>query len=106
MGINQIQAPICDVFRYPGRQTMKAATFGEKPESVAKHAVAMKRGFHDGGVLAMGKHFPGYGSIATDAHKGTAHIVKDITTLENKDIVPFKSLISDGVDGIVAGDCR
>lgn len=103
MGINQIQAPICDVFRYPGRQTMKAATFGENPEYVAKHAVAMKRGFRDGGVLAMGKHFPGYGSIATDAHKGTAHITKDVTTLENEDIVPFKSLINDGVDGIMAG---
>lgn len=103
MGINQIQAPICDVFRYPGRQTMKAATFGENPNSVAKHAVAMKRGFHDGGVLAMGKHFPGYGSIATDAHKGTAHITKDIKTLENEDVVPFQSLINDGVDGIMAG---
>ncbi len=103
MGINQIQSPICDVFRYPGRQTMKAATFGENPEAVAKHVVAMKRGFNDGGVLSMGKHFPGYGSIATDAHKGTAHIVKDIPTLEKEDIVPFKKLIDDGVDGIMAG---
>lgn len=103
MGINQIQAPICDVFRYPGRQTMKAATFGENPQTVAKHAVAMKRGFHDGGVLAMGKHFPGYGSIATDAHKGTAHIIKDKESLEQEDIVPFRALIADGVDGIMAG---
>ena len=103
MGINQIQAPICDVFRYPGRQTMKAATFGENPKSVARHAVAMKRGFHDGGVLAMGKHFPGYGSIATDAHKGTAHITKDIKTLEEEDIVPFRELINNGVDGIMVG---
>lgn len=103
MGINQIQSPICDVFRYPGRQTMKAATFGENPDSVAKHVIAMKRGFRDGGVLAMGKHFPGYGSIATDAHKGTAHVVKDIETLEKEDIVPFRELINDGVDGIMAG---
>lgn len=103
MGINQIQSPICDVFRYPGRQTMKAATFGEDAESVAKHVVAMKRGFQDGGVLSMGKHFPGYGSIATDAHKGTAHIVKTVEDLEKEDIVPFKELIDDGVDGIMMG---
>ncbi len=103
MGINQIQSPICDVFRYPGRQTMKAATFGENPEAVAKHAVAMKRGFNDGGVLSMCKHFPGYGSIATDAHKGTAHIVKDFQTLEKEDIVPFRKLIDDGIDGIMTG---
>lgn len=103
MGINQIQSPICDVFRYSGRQTMKAATFGEDAEKVAKHAVAMKRGFQDGGVLAMGKHFPGYGSIATDAHKGTAHIVKSVEELEKEDIFPFKQLIDDGVDGIMMG---
>jgi len=103
MGINQIQAPICDVFRYPGRQTMKAATFGEDAEKVAKHVVAMKRGFRDGGVLSMGKHFPGYGSIATDAHKGTAHIVKSVEELEKEDIVPFQQLIEDGVDGIMMG---
>lgn len=103
MGINQIQSPICDVFRYPGRQTMKAATFGENAEDVARHVVAMKRGFRDGGVLSMGKHFPGYGSIATDAHKGTAHITKTVEELEKEDIVPFKKLIDDGVDGIMMG---
>ena len=86
MGINQIQSPICDVFRYPGRQTMKAATFGEDAELVSKHVVAMKRGFVDGGVLSMGKHFPGYGSIATDAHKGTAHVTKTVEELEKEDI--------------------
>ncbi|MBE6750068.1 MAG: glycoside hydrolase family 3 protein [Ruminococcaceae bacterium] len=103
MGINQIQAPICDVFRYPGRQTMKAATFGENAEAVAKHVVALRRGYGDGGVLSMGKHFPGYGSIATDAHKGTAHITKTVEELENEDIVPFKKLIDAGVDGIMMG---
>ena len=103
IGINQIQSPICDVFRYPGRQTMKAATFGEDAELVARHVVAMKRGFRDGGVLSMGKHFPGYGSIATDAHKGTAHIVKSVEEMEKEDIVPFRALINDGVDGIMMG---
>ena len=103
MGINQIQSPICDVFRYPGRQTMKAATFGDDPQSVAKHAVAMKRGFNDGGVISMGKHFPGYGSIATDAHKGTAHIVKSVEELEREDLVPFKAIIDDGVQAMMSG---
>lgn len=103
MGINQIQSPICDVFRYPGRQTMKAATFGEDAEAVARHALAMKRGINDGGALSMAKHFPGYGSIATDAHKGTAHITKTAQELEGEDIIPFETLIKDGVDGIMSG---
>lgn len=103
MGINQIQSPICDVFRYPGRQTMKAATFGEDANLVSRHVVSMKRGFNDGGVLSMGKHFPGYGSIATDAHKGTTHVIKDVDELEREDILPYRKLVDDGVDGIMIG---
>ena len=57
----------------------------------------------EGGVLSMGKHFPGYGSIATDAHKGTAHITKTVAELEQEDIVPFRALIDAGVDGIMMG---
>lgn len=103
MGINMVQSPIVDVFRYEGRQTMKAATFGSDPQMVAKHAIAMKRGLNDGGVISMMKHFPGYGSIATDAHKGTARITKDLKSLENEDIVPFRALIDDGIDGVMSG---
>ncbi len=103
MGINLVQAPICDVFRYPGRQTMKAATIGEDAEMVTRHSVAMKRGFNDGGIISMAKHFPGYGSIATDAHKGTAHIYKDAQSLENEDIVPFKAMIADKLDAVMTG---
>lgn len=103
MGINMVQAPIVDVFRFQGRQTMKAATFGEDAELVAKHALAMKRGFNDAGIIAMIKHFPGYGSLATDAHKGTAKITKTLSELEDIDLLPFKKLILDGTDGIMAG---
>ena len=103
MGINQIQSPICDVFRYEGRQTMKAATFGEDAELVANHSIAMKRGFNDGGVISMAKHFPGYGSIATDAHKGTAHVYKTVEELELEDILPYKKLVADGLDAVMMG---
>ena len=103
MGINMVQAPIVDVFRYPGRRTMKAATFGESAEAVTLHARAMQRGFQDGGIIAMIKHFPGYGSLATDAHKGTARISKSLDALEREDLYPFRALMQEGVDGIMTG---
>ncbi len=103
MGINMVQAPIVDVFRYQGRNTMKAATFGEKEELVTRHAAAMQQGFRDGGIIAMIKHFPGYGSLATDAHKGTARITKTLEELEAEDLYPFHQLIGKGVDGIMVG---
>ncbi len=104
MGINLVQAPILDVFRRPGYKTMKAATFGEDVTLVTKHAAAMQRGFRDGGILAMVKHFPGYGSIATDAHKGVAEITKPLELLECEDVAPLVSLMQDdGVDAVMAG---
>lgn len=103
MGIHMIQAPIVDVFRYQGRCTMKAASFGEDPVMVAKHALAMQKGFQDGGVIAMIKHFPGYGSLETDAHKGTAVVHKKLEELEQEDFYPFYKLIAENADGIMTG---
>ena len=103
MGINILQAPILDVLTYEGRKTIKASSFGMTHEKVARHACAMKRGLTDGGLLSMSKHFPGYGSIATDAHKGTARIIKDLDELERVDIYPYKEIIKENADAIMMG---
>ncbi len=103
MGINHVQSPICDVLRYQGRKTMKASVFAEDQQMVTDHAFAMMKGLQDGGVSSMCKHFPGYGSLATDAHKGVAEITKDLETLEKEDLVPFMKLCTNGVNGIMIG---
>ena len=103
MGINILQAPILDVLTYEGRRTIKASAFSMSHETVARHARAMKRGLTDGGLLSMSKHFPGYGSIATDAHKGTARIVKSLDELEAVDIYPYKEIIKENADAIMMG---
>lgn len=103
MGINHVQSPICDVLRYPGRKTMKSSVFAESQEAVTEHSYAMMKGLQDGGVASMCKHFPGYGSLATDAHKGVAEITKDLETLEKEDLVPFFKLCENGVNGIMIG---
>lgn len=103
MGINLIQAPIVDVITYNGRKTMKSASFGSDPDLVGRHALAMMQGFQQAGVAAMGKHFPGYGSVATDAHKGLSEIHKDFQQLDRTDIAPMKLLIRHGLNGIMTG---
>lgn len=103
MGINMVQAPIVDVLTYDGRKTMKAATFGENAAKVSEHALAMMKGFKDGGIAPMAKHFPGYGSVATDAHKGIAEIFKDFNSLDEEDIKPMKVLFGNGLAGVMTG---
>ncbi len=103
MGINLVQAPIVDVLTYSGRKTMKSASFGEDVERVCTHALAMMKGFQDAGIASMGKHFPGYGSVATDAHKGLAEITKSFEELDSTDIAPMKVLFANGVNGVMTG---
>lgn len=103
MGVNMVQAPIVDVLEYEGRRTMKAATFGDDVNKVCAHARAMMHGFADGGIAVMAKHFPGYGSVSTDAHKGIAEITKDFSSLEEKDIRPMIELFREGLGGIMTG---
>lgn len=103
MGINLVQAPIVDVLTYGGRKTMKSASFGEDTDKVCEHSLAMMRGFRDGGIAVMAKHFPGYGSVATDAHKGLAEINKPFDKLEDEDIRPMKVLFENGVNGVMTG---
>ncbi len=103
MGINLVQAPIVDVITYAGRKTMKSASFGVEVERVSAHALAMMKGFKDAGIAAMGKHFPGYGSVATDAHKGLAEITKSFDELDSTDIEPLKVLFANGLNGVMTG---
>lgn len=103
MGINLVQAPIVDVLTYSGRKTMKSASFGENVDKVCEHSLAMMKGFKDAGIAAMAKHFPGYGSVATDAHKGLAEIHKSFDELDATDIKPMKVLFENGVNGVMTG---
>jgi len=103
MGINLVQAPIVDVITYSGRKTMKSASFGEDVEKVTAHALAMMKGYQDAGIAAMAKHFPGYGSVATDAHKGLAEITKSFEELDAEDIAPMKVLFQNGLNGVMTG---
>lgn len=103
MGINLVQAPIVDVLTHAGRKTMKSASFGESVEKVSAHALAMMKGFKDAGIAVMAKHFPGYGSVATDAHKGLAEITRSFDELDRIDIEPLKVLFKHGVNGVMTG---
>ena len=50
--------------------------------SLKSAIVVSLKNFKDAGIASMAKHFPGYGSVATDAHKGLAEIVKSFEELD------------------------
>ena len=101
MGIQVNFAPVLDVNDNPQNPVIGTRSFGENPDLVARHAIAFARGLEDGGVMAVGKHFPGHGSSSEDSHKTLPVIDKKIQELNTCELVPFRKFIDAGLSGIL-----
>ena len=101
MGIQVNFAPVLDVNDNPLNPVIGDRSFGESPELVARHAIAFGRGLEDGGVMAVGKHFPGHGNSSEDSHKTLPVINKTIQEINTCELVPFRKFIDAGLSGIL-----
>jgi beta-N-acetylhexosaminidase len=101
LGINMNLAPVLDVNLNPDNPIIGIRSFGADPETVARLGTAMVRGLQDGGVLAVGKHFPGHGDTVVDSHLGLPVITRPFSRLEAVELVPFRAVIRDGIAGIM-----
>ena len=75
--------------------------FHRDPDAVAQLAGALCRGLRAGGMAAVGKHFPGHGFVTADSHDETPVDDRALALLEKDDLVPFRALIGDGIEGIM-----
>lgn len=101
MGIQVNFAPVLDVNDNPLNPVIGDRSFGESPELVARHAIAFARGLEDGGVMAVGKHFPGHGNSSEDSHKTLPVINKTLQEINTCELVPFRKFINAGLSGIL-----
>jgi len=103
IGVTQMYSPVCDVNINPKNPEIGVRSFSDDPETCAKYAVALLKGFQDGGIAATAKHFPGRGDSATDAHDVLDVIRADKTRMHEVELVPFKAAIAAGVKAIMTG---
>jgi beta-N-acetylhexosaminidase len=75
--------------------------FGERPEEVCQLASAFSKGMRKAGMAITGKHFPGHGGVATDSHVASPEDSRSMTELNQRDLLPFKQLINEGLDAIM-----
>ena len=61
---------------------------------LSQKAVAVLKGIHRAGLLAVAKHFPGHGGVREDSHQTLPIDQRPLSALEEKDLLPFKALIS------------
>jgi len=101
MGIHMNFAPVVDINSNPANPVIHLRSFGEEVGNVTQKGLAYMKGMQDAGLIAVAKHFPGHGDTDTDSHKTLPVIVKSKQELDSLELVPFKGLIREGVDGVM-----
>jgi beta-N-acetylhexosaminidase len=101
VGINMNLAPVLDVLTNPANPIMAGRCFGGDPQHVARCGLAVVRGLTDGGVLAVGKHFPGHGDTTVDSHLGLPVVPHDQARLRAVELAPFVAAIDAGIPALM-----
>ncbi|MGB0894632.1 MAG: beta-N-acetylhexosaminidase [Parashewanella sp.] len=68
--------------------------FADEPQMVTLLSDAFIDGLTDAGMGAVGKHFPGHGSVQADSHIAISKDNRDKQAIFEQDMLPFKAHIS------------
>jgi len=101
VGINMDMAPVLDVLPTQGPSIMGDRCFGDDPRQVGRMGRAVVKSLQQGGIMAVGKHFPGIGRTLIDSHLDLPVADFTLSELESVDLVPFAAAIGAGVAGIM-----
>ncbi len=103
LGINMNFAPTVDLYSNLDSTVIGPRSFGENPTDAGILGEAFTQGSIDAGVIPTAKHFPGHGDTGLDSHGRLPEINISIETFENRELVPFKTLIKAGIPSIMSG---
>ena len=99
-GVDFSFAPVLDI-DCGASKIIGNRSFSQDTELVCQLASRYRKGMRNAGMAAIGKHFPGHGAVALDSHLALPVDERDFDSIYNKDIVPFKQLINEGLEGIM-----
>lgn len=99
-GVDLSFAPVLDV-DYGNSSVIGDRAFHAVPEAIAELASAVMRGLREGGMAAVGKHFPGHGHVRADSHHEVPVDGRTLAEIRAEDLVPFRRLAAEGLEGIM-----
>jgi beta-N-acetylhexosaminidase len=103
LGINMDFAPTADVYSNPEASVIGPRSFGSDPAMTGLMSAAYARGMKTAGVVCTAKHFPGHGSADQDSHGHLPKIDVSLDRLLDRDLVPYRILIREGIPAIMTG---
>jgi beta-N-acetylhexosaminidase len=99
-GVDLSFAPVLDIAN-PISSVIGDRAFHRDPETISHLANAWIRGMRRAGMEAVGKHFPGHGSVEGDSHHVMPFDRRSFTEIEALDLVPFRRVIATHLAGIM-----
>ena len=75
-------------------------SFSYDPNIAGAYGTAFMNGLRSGGVVPVGKHFPGFGQASANTDLGPA-VDPPLSELESRDLIPFQQAISHGLPVIM-----
>ena len=99
-GIDISFSPVLDIAN-PISQVVGDRAFHQHPEAVCRLASAWVRGMRESGMAAVGKHFPGHGSVPGDSHHVIPVDQRSFEQIETLDLVPFRWVSATHLSGIM-----
>jgi len=99
-GIDLSFAPVLDIAN-PISSVIGDRAFHRNPETICHLANAWVRGMRHAGMEAVGKHFPGHGSVEGDSHHVMPFDRRSFAEIEALDLIPFRRVIATHLAGIM-----
>lgn len=94
LGIGVNCAPVLDVGEEGADPVIGERAFARDPWQVTQLAGAWLAGLTQGGVMGVGKHFPGHGAARADSHRCLPVVDKGSAALQAWEWIPFRALLS------------
>jgi beta-N-acetylhexosaminidase len=100
VGVDFSFAPVLDLHNHHSL-VINDRAFHHHPEAVVELAHAMMNGMKRAGMAAVGKHFPGHGSVVADSHYAVPVDERSAADIFAADVLPFARMIQYGLPAMM-----
>lgn len=99
-GVDFSFTPVLDL-DYGASSVIGNRAFHTKPQAAADLAHHLMLGLKQGGMAAVGKHFPGHGYVAADSHLEVPVDERRYADISMNDLIPFKQMVDFGLSAVM-----
>lgn len=100
-GINVNFAPVLDVNSNPNNPVIGARAFADNAAGVIGYSQPWIAGLRGGGIIPVGKHFPGHGDTDKDSHRDLPVVARPLAELREVELAPFAHACKNGIEALM-----